>query len=358
MTDNGPTPIRQTSATKFGAHFISGFWDCPYRWWLQHRAKDYGLVPHKTADPLLIGSGTHAGLEAYYHSGWQDGNYQLEPAVEAVRAHFKERADEFQSHERLGKDFTVVERLLDLYDHQYGPRGLTPEFPKVRVVADSDGHPLIEREYEIDLGYRDYKFTSRIDLVVEFHGYLGVLEHKTSVASAVWRLLARAPMDLQFTGQFFCVRVAHPELAIGGVIPNILIKDWGPKSKFPSAFPDRQPFARSDAHLEKFRMDVVRTLREIELREREWRDLVAAGMEPFEAARMTYVQRTSECVVYGTCNYLPICTTPGREEAMLQDYRPNPKYLEASDHADPGDPQGPGRQATGGKEPQSSPATA
>lgn len=65
------TPTRETTATRFGAHFIQDFRACPFLWWLRHRAKGTGLVPELTPIPLLLGSVYHAGLEAYYLSGWR-----------------------------------------------------------------------------------------------------------------------------------------------------------------------------------------------------------------------------------------------------------------------------------------------
>jgi hypothetical protein len=167
---------RTTSATRFGAHFIQDFRNCPFLWWLRHRARGTGLVPELTPIPLLVGSTYHAGLEDYYLSGWEDGQYDLTAARQAATLHMESRWDEAKDEQQALEITQQVEGLLDHYDAEFGPKGARPDWPTIRVLPDAEGHPLIEREFEIDLGYHGAIFTARIDTVVDFHGYVASLE--------------------------------------------------------------------------------------------------------------------------------------------------------------------------------------
>jgi len=220
----------------------------------------------------------------------------------------------------------MTEKLLDGYDGYWGPNGAMCDWPEFKVVADPQGLPLIEREYEISLGYKDYAFTSRIDLVVEARTYLGTLEHKTSSARGVPKLIKTGPTDLQLTGQYFCLRCAHPEMPLNAVWVNVLVKDRGSKSKL-APF-ERQPFSRSPEHLDKFRVDVIRTLHEVETHVEEYRSLVnGGGMDPFEAARVVFVQNTTQCFIFRACDYHNPCWAPGKEVALLGDFMPNSRSV-------------------------------
>ena len=76
-----------------------------------------------------------------------------------------------------------------------------PDYPDIRVAGDGLGQPLVEREFVCNLGYQDYIYSMRADLIVYHRGFLKCMEHKTSVAGFVGQRLKSSQWDSQMTGQ-------------------------------------------------------------------------------------------------------------------------------------------------------------
>jgi len=287
-----PDPLVQ-GASKFGSSFIKAYRDCPTKWWYQFWAPApggaLGLVPPILGKPLAIGQHVHVFLAEYHTSegdfdkAWKvmmDGlaNYEG-PIIEDKEAVWDE-----------------CDKLTNKY-HEFWDGN----HPKVVYV---DGEPVVERDLVLHMGYSDYTYTARLDALVEWEGHICPFEHKTVDTSRYTTLLIGAEMDNQITGQDFLVKNLLAELNPVGVLLNCLIKR---RAKGKDAY-SRTMVYRTPLALEKFRLDTVRTLRDIDLATEEYQSLAQLGMEPFEAARQAYPQHgTLDC---NWCPYMQLCLNP------------------------------------------------
>lgn len=357
MTEPTNPPVPPKGGSRFGWSYLSVASDCPTKWFLRNLAPWPGsgvvvdpITRHLSMDgarelpisgqgddstPLLpvgleskrfspaldTGSRFHLGLEAYYRSGLaisgdrlvDTRQRDLDAAISGAAVGMSPEPTEPEL-----ESLSVAQRLLRGYVAHYGGDS------DVEVVVLPDNTPGVELELWLDLGHQGYQFTSRLDLVYRKAGYLWALEHKTTAASALGKLINRFSIDGQVTGQFLQLVSHFPDEPIGGVTLNAAVKDRGAKSDLPSF--SRRDYSRTPAQLEKFRLDAIRKLRQIDLWVEEWLELVAKGMS-FEDAALAVFDGTpngTQCVGMGfACEFLQICQR--REVAgrlLLDSYQP------------------------------------
>lgn len=348
------SPPPTSGGSPLGIHFLSDFSSCETRWYWRNlalwpgarlertspeaRERDnserasisggvsispapteglpIGITPARFKPALDTGSRVHAGIAAFYQSGCRDGEDTGERSLDAMldAARQDPPIDPLTVSEDIVESLALTDRLLtkyfEVYQHDDG----------VRVAFDDEGHPLIEREFWLDLGYRGYRFTCRADLVYWAQGqYLRFMEHKTCRASDMPKWLKRADIDPQFSGQFL-MGLSHFGPKFDAVTLNAIVKDRARRSDLPELM--RKDYARSPAHLEKFRLDLVRRLQRIDEKYEEWQGLVAKGMEPDDAAKIVFDGSPSgyECVGMGVaCDYLSLCVNRERLSGLLID---------------------------------------
>ena len=312
-----------TKGTRMGWSFLKLYKTCPMRWYntylRPHPSGGTGSESLTISRPLYVGDLFHHGCEHWYLSGWEDGQYELDVAVAALR----ERAKERQSDVPSGDWATwtgEAEDLLIHYHQFYGPGGLAPEWPQYQVACDHDGEPLIEKEFVIDMEYptngESYVFTSRIDACMMFNGNLIALETKTVDTSRVSRQMLQFQVDGQCTGEIWLLRSAFPEVDNAGLHLNMIVKRAG-KGKDPFR---REPYHRSDIDLETFRLSTVRTLKRIDDSIGEYNDLLTGGVEVDEAARRVFDGYPDgfQCSGNFACDYLFSCMAKGNESAWFR----------------------------------------
>jgi hypothetical protein len=310
--------------TRFGWSYLSDFKVCPYRWWLRnhrpHPSGGTGLEPLTTASPLLIGSATHEGLAAWYKSGWKGGEdtgaRDLDAAIESARTHFAKRRSEFATTDDFDDGWATTSRLIQSYHAWFGPVGPEPDFPLTRVMGGPDGEPLVEREFQLDLGYGGHVLTARFDLVAHSFGHPSVFEHKTSAATGVGRLIDRMSIGGQPSAQLLILG-SYLGDAGGDVTINILVKNRGSKSNLAPFV--RHPTGRTPEELDRFRRDAVRTLKRIDDSLGEWHQLMASGMDSDEAALVAFdgSPDTQACVGFSRCSFYGPCKSTGYQSHML-----------------------------------------
>ncbi len=98
-----------TGGSRFGAHFLMAWRTCPQKWFYQYKRPHpteggEGIRTRRTASPLIVGSMFHDGIEAYYHSGFKTGEYDIEAALSSARETFLSRKDEFTSTDIAERD--------------------------------------------------------------------------------------------------------------------------------------------------------------------------------------------------------------------------------------------------------------
>ena len=341
-----------TSGSKLGWSYLSAHSDCPTKWYLKNLApwpgspirvdpisrKLYlsvegdepisgepisgevpdlpiGLEPRKFSPALDTGTRFHSAIEAYYRSGVRGGidTRQRDPDAAFAAIGTPEHDSEAEVDA-----VATTRRLVEKYLYHYRDE-------EIEVACDPiDGHPLIEEELWLDLGYGNYQFTSRLDMIYRQGGYLWALEHKSTSASAMGKLLQRFQIDGQVTGQFLQLVSHFPDETIGGVTLNAAVKDRGARSTLPEF--TRRNYSRTPAQLEKFRLDIVRKLKSIDEHVEAWMDLVTKGMDFDDAARATFDASPNgyQCVGMGiACDFFAYCTN--REVASrlaLDTYQP------------------------------------
>lgn len=337
------TDAPSTGGTEFGWSYISNYKACPMRWFNRYHRPNkeggLGVAPMKTASPLLIGSGTHEGLAAWYRSGWRDGedtgHRNLDRALDAAEAHFATRRDEFEDESAYDDGLAMVRKLLTGYHDWYGEGGPEQEYPHYKVLGDPEtGEPLIEVEFRVPLG-QGYVFTTRLDTVVSLQQFAYDLEHKSWAAQGVSAGFDRFGIDGQGTGQIFALKDRYPELSVAGIIVNALVKNRGARSNKPPF--ERNITGRTEQDIEKFKLDTARTLAQMDAALEEFRHLVQGGLSVNEAANVVFDASPPSVVCRGfsRCEYYAPCKSRGYEQSLFDsNYRapkPRPGDEESSD---------------------------
>lgn len=348
-----PSPERPKGGSRFGWSYLTAASDCPTKWYWRNlapwpgqsltvdpvsrtlrsgplpgslsveparhglsvgppqadlsvgeRASDLllvGIESTKFAPALDVGSRVHAGLEAWYRSGVRDGVDTQERSRDLAMGAVRDGLSVDPTGPEL-EAVALAEKLVANYVAMYGTD------PSVEVLVFPDGTPGVEAELWLDLGYGGYQFTSRLDLIYRSNGYLYALEHKTTAASAYGKLVQRFILDGQVSGQYLQLASHFPNEPIGGVTLNAIVKDRAAKSQLP-AF-SRRTFSRTPAQLEKFRLDMVRKLSQIDQWIEQFIDLLASGVDPHDASLAVFDGTPSgtQCVGMGfACEFFELC---------------------------------------------------
>lgn len=322
--------------TAYGSHFYKLWHSCQRKWWLSMRAPHpdggEGLRTEHTAGPLLLGSGVHEGLEAYYRSGYSDGQYNVDAAVRHLETKMGERRGEWRSDTDYQAELAQGRKLLYDYDAWWGPNGVQRDYPSMKIVVDEEG-PIIEREYRIEVGSGLPPFTCRVDAVVEWQGYRWVLEHKTTAASAVHRIQNSMRTNIQGTGECYVLQQAIGG-SIQGILLNVLVKNRSSRSKEPPFL--RVPIARTRPQLEMFAAQLERTALTMDYLNDTYDELVEAGLDPWSAAQQVFVASGSaneQCMAYNRpCEFIELCAGVGHEDVLTAGFRASVRALDEPTH--------------------------
>jgi len=311
----------ESTATRFGWHFLSLWSSCETAWWnanLRHHPKDEdgqsGVEPRYTGPALMVGGAIHKGLEVWYLSGWDQasqkdtGHRDIDATISAAVEHIHAVWGRFRSSDSAEKAEAEVRGLLQGY-HQHWSEDY------LRVAPGPDGEPLVEQEFQLDLG-GGHLFTARLDTVV-YHPQedpegLWILEHKTVDVSRYRGLVEALQVDGQITGQVLQAK-AHWEERVRGALGNFLIKRARSISPF-----QREEYPRPQVQLEKFHLDARRRLARIEESTSYYRLLLDGGMSQDEAARVAFDAShagTQKCL---GCEFLNLCKNRAQSEWTLE----------------------------------------
>jgi len=289
-----PDPITP-GASKFGSTFVRTFRECPFKWWLTFWAPHpsspnaLGLVNPVLGKPLAIGQFTHIGLAEYHLDGCR-----ITTGAEAIFQALRDYEGPMMEDQGEVENESLF--LLTQYDSFWAG-----DHPEIVYV---DGHPVVERNLVVTMGYRDYTYTARLDALVNWRGHNCVFEHKTVDTGRFGSLVASAPIDIQIVGQKFLAHHLLPDLKVDRILLNCLIKRRA-AGKDPCA---REDIYIPDPIIEKFRLDITRTLAQIDEATVLWKELGEAGMEPYEAGRQAFSQHGSKDCSW--CQFKEICLDP------------------------------------------------
>ena len=342
MTDPGFFIPKQApnGASPVGNSYTAAFANCPKLWFNTYLrpvptrkpdgtpAEAQGIAPLGTALPLVEGDIFHTGLEAWYLSGCRDGadtgEYNTEVGLEAAYSKWSARKRDYEPEQDDDESIANMRTILLNYFERYGPASPSPDFPDIMVAHDGDGQPLVEREFKVDLPYGDYYYTMRADLVVYHRGYLKMGEHKTSVASFLGQRLKSTHFDSQMTGQGWVMREMFPDTPLNGIWCNVIVKFRSPRSKYDIA--ERETTTRTNEQLDKFPLGVVDILQQIDDRVGYFQQALGKGYDVEQAAQLYFPDhgtRSGRCFAYNRyCDFFDICKNAGREDQLLNNYRP------------------------------------
>jgi hypothetical protein len=320
--------------TLVGTSYSSEFAGCPYSWFNSYRrphpddlTAQAGIQPRFTSPFLLAGRTVHVGMATWYGSGIQDGAdtgaRDIDLAIEAARVSHKGSLRDYESSDRAEEDWQMTEVLLRSYHDRYGPKGSAPEWPELQVVTDGKGEALIEREFKIDLGYRNYIFTSRPDLIITLRGLLRTRDHKSSIGRFVGERREWTHWDPQFKGEALALTTLFPDEPLDGAEANILVKARSPKSKFDIA--ERETMKWTETDLWAYKLELIDVLQQIDDRVQRYQLLTTNGHEPEAAACVAFPRhgtRTQKCTAYGGCQYQILCRNKERINEGLRHFRP------------------------------------
>lgn len=338
VTSTQFTPITQEGAnTPFGVHYIMGWWACPQKWFLSHAlptTEGRGVTPRTTDKNLLLGSLYHIGMEVYRHSRWRDGEDTGEPvidaAMDAIGAWASQRADEFEDAEQRAGLVDEARTYVRRYYDWFGPRGTHPEYPSVKLLADprDPSKAAVEIPLSLDLGYRGYTLTGKLDALVTERGFVWVDELKTTSIGPnefgrSWTLHPQPATELLLSRENLGVHV-H------GIRLNAVYKKWSANQRpKPGQQPKPQFFiehiSRSQPQLDLVRHQVLTTLIEIDEHLNRWQAMVAEGSDPYAAGLEVFTMKgtgNGTCRAYNRdCEFAGLCQNFEHAPGMLLNFK-------------------------------------
>jgi hypothetical protein len=314
-------PQFESGATPFGSHY-AGTWDgCEragfFSFLAPHPKGGRGLKVPLPPRPLKLGGLIHIGLEHYYASGPRDPKARdVDLAVGKMDEAAASRVREWATPEEREEDKAKARGLLYDY-HQYWEGD-----PDVLVVEDAEG-PLIERNMIVEVPGCDTPFTCRPDAVVEWKGWVYVMEHKSSSVWGMNRIRTNILNSIQGSGECYTLDRLFPDLPVQGVLLNVLVKDRSSKSKYQPF--ERDTAARTPAQLEMFGHHHARRMEHIDSMTGRWRTLTDDCGDPWYAASQVFVSTgasTGRCEdTYGRpCQFLDLCKGVGMEQVLAEGF--------------------------------------
>ena len=345
MSDQTPQfiPVKKPDAgTQIGVHYVAEFIKCPRKWFRRYYQPlpdettgeliNVGIEPRDTAPALLTGGIFHTALEEYYRSGIVDGEdtgkYDLDRTLAAMETSCAARKDSYYSEEDADAEREMIQTMLIAYWERFGPTSSNPDYPKIKVLCDTEGLPYIEREWITPLPYSNYYITSKIDLIITDGGYVKAMEHKTSVASFVTSRLSSIHYDAQFTAEIYTLTNNMPEATkFFGVTCNVVTKNRSAKSKYDIA--ERDTTNRTQDQLLDWANTTIDTLRQIDERVGQYEKWLTQGVEEDKALSVWFPvhgQFNEQCFAYRRpCDYYALCKQPERANSLLAVYKPRTK---------------------------------
>jgi hypothetical protein len=322
--------------TRIGSSYMTSFWVCPYQWYNNYyrgtlddtgHTQQVGIRPRWTSNFLLMGSTFHEGIAAWYDSGVRDGadtgTRDKDKMMAVAEATHKHNLSQYADSTQAEEDWKIIRGVLLRYHDTYGPQGPECEYPDLQVAVDGLGNSLVEREFSISLGYQDYIFTSKPDMIYQHGGNLRTRDHKTSTAWGAKQRAASIHMDPQFTGEFLVLADLFPEEYISHAEVNVVVKNRSLTSRDPLCI--RQLTSRTPTDLAVYKTSCIDILQEIDDRVGRFEEYRSKGVDENRAAVLSFPlhgTRTDTCHKYRGCQFLDLCQNFERQQDSLRHFKP------------------------------------
>lgn len=322
MTKRFIPPKSLEGGTPIGSSYLRAYVACPYMFFNQYLRPEgetednhqlVGIQPRFKARALSLGSMNHGFMEYLYRSGCKDrvdtGQWNIEEAIAGTETVKTTVANFYEDPHELETDFQSAIMLGRYYVDRYGPDGLTPDWPRFQVAFDGDGQPLIERQFSLDLGYKNYYVTSKPDLIMTRDGYLITRDHKTAAKSWGARRANNIDTDPQFTMEHMILSELFPEEAFEGSEINIIVKGLVAHTKAERFY--RNTTTRSLSDIASFKADTIDLLEKIDQAVANFRDLWKSTGDLELAAGLAFPRhgmRIDNCHSFGRpCDFIDLC---------------------------------------------------
>ena len=305
---------------------------CPQEFFLSYVAphpdvpNSAGLRGRVVEAPLGTGTAVHAGLHAYFLSGWRDGEDSGERDVIKAQSHARSVLEAMRQNYSTPEDYQKSERetnfCLDKFDDMMVRGGLTPK----RVAPDSKGEPVLEREFQISIGDGRFTYVNKIDgMFIDTEDYHQVGEFKTSAASYASDAYLGLGLMGQNLGHMKVMLGNWPDAPINGILHYTLVKNRGAKSTLAPVI-ETDAIIPADVVDSYFDHTVVPTLETLVERTMHWSDLVNDDWDPYQAGLVHFPQEgmaNKQCKRFRRlCPFAGYCEASGFGSKMLQGFQP------------------------------------
>lgn len=333
---------QRTSASQLRTHAT-----CEQEWFLSYLCphpdvpKSAGLTTRTTADPLLTGSYFHGGMHAYLLSGWRDGGDSGERDIDKAIGHLEDlahsRAGETESPEQAEENCLVAKQMLLKYDE------LRNEYTDMKVVGDSNGEAVLEREYQLPIGPNgEFTYTNKIDsMLQDREGYHYIGEFKTTSFRFANQSLNALHMQGQSYGHMGVLTRLFPTAPIGGIHFMVFVKDRGKKSNLPHVY-ERAIIIPGESVDAYFDHVLDRLYRMVDSTQR-WQVLCNEGWEPYSAGIKAFMLDgvlNGQCTRFNRpCAFRGYCENFGLGSRALRGFRP--KFVDGEVYTEPEDEKEP-----------------
>lgn len=264
---------------------LSSFQTCKKKYYWEHVRN---LKPKLKGAALQFGGAIHEALDTYYSEGMNESALKL--GIDKLKVGWQDRE---------GDEIRTVEngvKLLENYALKYKHEPFKPL-----------GKP--EKGFVFFIG--DILYGGRIDLPVEWDNDLWIMEHKTTTRLTNG-YFDQFELDKQVTGYIIAAEEHFKGRKVMGCIVNVMepwkeVKRVTEKTKKPEDHFLRKPITRSQMLKDRFRLNIQRTVRDI-----EW---CTENDEFMEA------EKKEVCYYYNRpCPYLQLCKYGEDERVIERDY--------------------------------------
>ena len=327
MTNRFIPPQSLEGGTPIGSSYLRAYVACPYSFFNQYLRPEnveennhelVGIQSTYTAPALLAGTMFHAFMEELYHSGCKDGidtgQWNIDQAIVALEKSRDEVEPKYEKPSKFIEDYDDIHTVCRTYVDHYGPYSNSPyqEYPNYTVAFDGDGEPLIERQFSLDLGYKDYYATIKPDVIMYRDGYLITRDHKSAAKGSGKQRLNNINIDCQFTMEYMILGALFPDEPFDGSEVNIAQKGYIASSKVP--IEDRflrGTTTRSPDDIASFKADTIDLLEKIDQAVANFRDLWKSTGDLELAAGLAFPRhgmRIDNCHSFGRpCDFIDLC---------------------------------------------------
>lgn len=247
-----------------------------------------GWRPKEPPEQLIFGTALHAGLEAYDHARLR-GVKRWDATVEGMQ-HALKAGEVLKASKDTARTPETLTRAIVWYAEQFDDDPAT-------LVVLPNGHPAIEVRFEVAVPGTAFRFSGRIDKIVELGGEIYVVERKTTSTALGPYYFNRYSPNTQVSAYCWALREF-----CGLPISGVMIEAFQTGVTFTRI--ERNIVRRSEDQLNEFLRNTAMLLNHA---------------DEYHKADY-YPMNESACMLYGGCSFREVCERPAsRRKAWLEE---------------------------------------